>query len=88
MRRSAFLLIILLSGCAALQETDMYGVQDQPIGYQEGYRGGCNSGFVAAGHPYYRFTKDAGRFGSDGLYRQGWQDGFATCKGKYDSLGR
>lgn len=88
MRQFAPILLVLMTGCASLQEMDMTGVRDQPSGYQDGYRGGCNSGYVAAGHPYYRFTKDAGRFASDDMYRQGWQDGFATCKGKYDSLGR
>lgn len=87
MKRLAPLLFALIAGCAAMNAPPP-GVRDQPQPYIDGYTGGCNSGYVAAGHPYYRFTKDANRFDSDRLYRQGWQDGFATCKGKYDSLGR
>jgi hypothetical protein len=50
---------------------------------------GCDSGYVAAGHPYYRFSKDVTRYGNDNLYyKQGWDDGFSVCKGKYESVGR
>jgi len=78
--------ILLVQGCATNQLP--LGVRDQPLPYQEGYRAGCDSGYVAAGHPYYRFNKDPGRFGSDTLYGQGWSDGFAVCKGSYESIGR
>lgn len=60
----------------------------QPLAYKEGYRSGCDSGYVAAGHPYYRFSKDVSRYGGEPLYKQGWDDGFSVCKGQYDAIGR
>jgi hypothetical protein len=49
---------------------------------------GCASGYVAAGHPWYRFTKDTQRYISDPAYKSNWDDGFAVCKGKYEAIGR
>ena len=46
-----------------------------PLAYRQGYSDGCGS---AAGTE----RKDAARFGSDGNYRTGWQDGLALCKKK------
>ncbi|HXV80809.1 MAG TPA: hypothetical protein VEG60_13100 [Candidatus Binatia bacterium] len=43
----------------------------QPVQYKEGYMAGCDSGYVGAGHPYYRFSKDVTRYGNDNLYKQG-----------------
>ena len=60
----------------------------QPQEYKDGYGPGCDSGYVAAGHPYYSFSKDVRRYGVDSLYKSGWDDGFAVCKSKYESIGR
>jgi hypothetical protein len=49
---------------------------------------GCDSGYVAAGHPYYRFSKDTSRYVSDPVYKSDWDDGFAVCKGQYDAIGQ
>lgn len=89
MKKIAFLFALTLSACA----TDMQRVEreigaGQPLQYKEGYKSGCDSGYVAAGHPYYRFSKDVSRYGSDTLYKQGWDDGFSVCKGQYESIGR
>ena len=75
--------MVAISGCATKVSETPAG----PPGYQEGFAAGCDSGYVAAGHPYYRFRKDPSRFAADEMYRQGWNDGFATCKGKYDAIG-
>lgn len=57
-----------------------------PPAYADGYRAGCNSGYVAAGHPYYAFTKDLDRFETEALYQAGWNDGFAVCQGRYRAI--
>jgi hypothetical protein len=44
-----------------------------PLPYRQGYADGCAS---AGGSE----RKDAARFGSDGNYRTGWQDGVALCR--------
>jgi len=43
-----------------------------PLEYRQGYADGCASATGAA-------RKDGARFGSDGNYRTGWQDGLAIC---------
>jgi hypothetical protein len=89
MRNIVLLFAFALFGCA----TDMQRVErevgaGQPLQYKEGYMSGCDSGYVAAGHPYYRFSKDVIRYGNDTLYKQGWDDGFSVCKGGYEAVGR
>jgi hypothetical protein len=89
MKFSIFLVAVLLSGCATnMQQVDREIGAGQPPAYKDGYMGGCNSGYVAAGHPYYKFNKDVARYGSDNIYKQGWDDGFVVCKGKYDAIGQ
>jgi len=44
-----------------------------PLAYRQGYADGCAS--LSGGE-----RKDAARFGSDGNYRTGWQDGYSLCK--------
>lgn len=46
-----------------------------PLPYRQGYADGCAS---ATGPE----RKDAVRFGADGNYRTGWQDGLALCRPK------
>ena len=43
-----------------------------PLAYRQGYADGCASAGAAE-------RKDGARFGSDGNYRMGWQDGLALC---------
>ena len=76
--------LLILAACATGTSRAPAG----PLEYQQGYAEGCDSGYVAAGHPYYRFTKDPVRYGSDSLYAQGWNDGFMVCKGGYESTQR
>ena len=46
-----------------------------PLTYRQGYADGCASATGAE-------RKDAARFGADGNYRTGWQDGLALCRKK------
>jgi hypothetical protein len=46
-----------------------------PLPYRQGYADGCASATGAE-------RKDAARFGADGNYRTGWQDGLAICRKK------
>ena len=46
-----------------------------PLNYRQGYADGCASATGAE-------RKDALRFGADGNYRTGWQDGLALCRRK------
>jgi hypothetical protein len=88
MRHAAMLaLLFLFFGCGACA-TKMNQVPAGPPEYQQGFLAGCDSGYVAAGHVYYRWNKDVSRYPSDELYKQGWDDGFQTCKGKYESIQR
>jgi hypothetical protein len=83
------LVAVALSGCATtMDNVDREIGASQPIAYKQGYSDGCDSGYVAAGHPYYRFKKDVNRYSSDSLYKQGWDDGFTVKKGQYDAIGR
>lgn len=89
MRRFTLFLVVLLTGCAvSMDQVNRQVGEDQPLAYREGYVDGCNSGYVAAGHPYRKFSKSVTRYTSDVLYRQGWDDGKTVCKGKYDAIGR
>ena len=82
-------LLISLTGCVtSMDRVNREVGEHQPISYREGYQHGCNSGYVAAGHPYYRFEKDMDRHLNNELYRSGWNDGFLVCKGKYESIQR
>ncbi len=46
-----------------------------PLPYRQGYADGCASATGAE-------RKDVARYGSDGNYRTGWQDGLALCRKK------
>ena len=84
-------LAVLLAGCAAQTATTPatpappkpaapappppVNLQGFPPAYQAGFGDGCSTGRGAE-------RKDADRFGKDGNYRVGWQDGLAQCKKK------
>jgi hypothetical protein len=84
----ALLTLIVLAGCAPVEAVTRRNTAGQPAEYVAGYQDGCGSGYVASGHPYARAAKDVRRFLDDKLYAMGWNDGFATCKGNYDSIQR
>lgn len=81
--RHLWVIALALAAC----QTSVANVPAGPPGYRQGFAEGCDSGYVAAGHPYYQFKKNPTRYAQDNMYSQGWNDGFATCKGQYDSLG-
>ena len=82
LRFVSLVLTLALAGCA----TDAENVPPGPPEYRTGFAGGCNSGYVAGGHPYYQFPKDISLYLANALYKQGWDDGFVTCKGRYDAI--
>lgn len=50
-------------------------LQGFPLPYRAGFADGCSTSRGTE-------KKDQARFGTDGNYRMGWQDGLAQCKGK------
>ncbi len=92
MKKSVFvfcLLTFLFIGCKTNpKRVDNLVGANQPQDYKLGFGAGCDSGYSAAGHVYYKFNKDVTKYNKEKLYQQGWDDGFKVCKGKYDSLGR
>jgi hypothetical protein len=81
------MLSIGISACAPVDAVTKRNTSGQPPAYVDGYSAGCGSGYVAAGHPYAKAEKDVSRYLSDPVYNTGWNDGFATCKGQYESIG-
>ena len=76
---------LLLSGCQTSPQYVRNLHPTAPEGYRHGYTSGRDSGYHAAGNPYYGPSKDVNRYIADRVYQVGWDDGFAACKGKYDS---
>jgi hypothetical protein len=74
-------LALSVAGCASAPPTKgeppapAVNLSGFPLEYRQGYADGCASATGAA-------RKDAARFGSDGNYRTGWQDGLAICHKK------
>jgi hypothetical protein len=81
-------LALLLCGCISTSQMATNQVSHQPVAYQQGFKDGCDSGYAAAGHVYYRPAKNLSRWEADKLYTLGHNDGFAQCKGSYESIGR
>lgn len=50
-------------------------LQGFPLAYRQGFGDGCSTARGTA-------RKDVTRFGNEGNYRVGWQDGAAQCKAK------
>lgn len=82
--RWVILCALILAACKSSYDR---APANAPLPYKHGFADGCDSGYNAAGHVYYSFTKDVERYATTPFYAQGWDDGFAVCKGKYDSLG-
>ena len=77
---------MLFVGCASTAEN----MQAQGYGpdYSQGYGDGCESGKKAAGDAFSQFKKRVDRFDRDYKYREGWNDGFRTCKSEFDQVER
>ena len=56
--------------------------------WQEAYSAGCDSGYSAAGNPYYKFRKDYPLYKNGEEYKDGWDAGYDACKTQYSNLGR
>jgi hypothetical protein len=74
------------TGCASTAES----MQQQGYGpdYSKGYGDGCTSGKKAGGALLLDFTKNVDRYDNDGKYREGWDDGYKTCKSQQNQLER
>lgn len=74
-------LALSIAGCASAPPTTgeppapAVNLSGFPLEYRQGYADGCASATGAQ-------RKDAARFGADGNYRTGWQDGLAICRKK------
>jgi hypothetical protein len=74
-------LTLSIAGCASAPPTKgeppapAVNLSGFPLEYRQGYADGCASATGAQ-------RKDAARFGADGNYRTGWQDGLAICRKK------
>jgi hypothetical protein len=70
---------------AACTGSDLVNPQVTPpgssIAFADGYSPGCLSGFTDANRTGYEntYSKDAGRYATDGEYRAGWDKGHDAC---------
>ncbi len=79
--------LLLFAGCSAVaMKPDMDSVKDQPLAYQDGYKDGCNSGFVAGGSLMHTFTRDTQRTLDDEQYNLGWKSGYRQCKSDFREM--
>jgi hypothetical protein len=77
----------LLTACSTvLIEPDMDSVKDLPLAYQQGYKEGCKSGYVAGGSLVHSFKRDTDRAQNDEQYRLGWKDAYRRCKADFREL--
>lgn len=65
-----------------LQEAMRDVPANKPTEYRRGYMDGCDTGYNEAGAPDFRKAKDSKAYAQAGLYKNGWDDGFATCNAK------
>lgn len=88
MRFLTIAVVLTLSACAGDVERETPSAPSGPSQqYFDGYAEGCDSGYAAAGHPYYRYRKDPTRSRA-AQFEQGWNDGFAKCKASHESNAR
>lgn len=88
MIRKMFLMLVvvfMVSGCVLPTKQDGM-LATMPPDYSFGYQAGCESGKLAGGSWHATFTKDPQAYATNDLYRQGWDDGFATCKGTEEDV--
>lgn len=81
-----FLMVALgvVNGCTTTALTTPPG----PAPFREGFRDGCDSGYVAAGNPLYREREDAEKAASSEQYRAGWFTGFTECRANFQRIQR
>jgi len=79
---------MLLSGCQTTPDASTHLKNaGKSASYVEGYDDGCNSGYFAAGASGYKLAKDVTRSNYDTQYVEGWNEGYAACKAKYQGSG-
>ncbi len=84
---TVFVVLPLLGACSTVMlKPDMAGVKDQPIAWQEGYKQGCNSGYVAGGSLVHSFARDTRRIIEDEQYNSGWKQGYRQCKSDFREM--
>jgi hypothetical protein len=72
---------LTLSACSAKTiQSNMKGVKNKSVIYQQGYNDGCNSGHSKSGNKRYIFVQDLNRFSSVPDYKTGWNEGFQKCR--------
>jgi hypothetical protein len=73
--------LALVAGCAAQSSSPPgrppVNLQGYPPAFRQGHADGCASGQSLLGR-----TRDEARYKSDGLYAQGWADGYSICKSR------
>ena len=89
MRKLVFAIGLLLAGCVANPQIpghdtgygQMAGVPipPGPADYQAGFADGCGSGNAEAGFLQAHAVRDWAMYQSNALYKQGWDEGHATC---------
>ena len=81
-RMGIVLAVVALAGCSTSSDRAPPG----PPEYRQGYAAGCDSGYAAALHPYYRSRRDWPMYRGNQLYRTGWDEGYGACKDRYNAI--
>ena len=77
------LLAFITASCAVTSYDVLSEVEDQPPMFKQGYIDGCESGYEAGGSMMTEFKRGE-EYVSIDLYRQGWDEGFNTCRNQLD----
>ncbi len=81
------IVLLLFAACSkVILKADMERVKDQPLSFQDGYKDGCDSGFVAGGSLVHGFKRDTARTLEDEQYRLGWKKGYSQCKSDFRDM--
>lgn len=79
--------LFLFAACSrVVMQPDMERVNDQSAAFQDGYKAGCRSGFVAGGSLVHTFSRDSQRIRDDEQYKLGWKDGYRRCKSDFREM--
>ena len=83
----AFLAVLLVGGCSkVILSPDMNRVKDKSAAWQDGYKAGCHSGFVAGGSLVHSFKRDTDRTLKEEEYKGGWKQGYRECKDDFREM--
>lgn len=80
------MIVVVTAACKPLPF--YWTVPEGPPEYVQGYNDGCDTGVGAAGGIWYKymygFKKDPAML-NNGLYKQGWNEGFSYCRFNFTS---